>query len=154
VKIVRRLILVIAFILLIPNMIGLITSLKSDIPKDIRQQIKEGSATQFKLNKEVSLDQDKIHFKQLIITEEETLLIYEVHKKEPGWSFPDIALRLMDKQGKVYQSDGGSSSVDSWTEMSINYYERLPEGINKVILDFNRYDRTFQTELTLVQEGR
>jgi hypothetical protein len=152
VKIVRRLIMVIALISLIPSMISLFASLKSDIPKDIRHQIKVGSAKQIELNKVVSLDQDKIKFKQLIITETETLLIYEVRTKEPGWTFPDTSLQLRDKQGNVYQYDGGSSSGESWGQLAINHYERLPKETKIVVLDFNWYDRSFQTELTLEQE--
>jgi hypothetical protein len=153
-KIVRRLIIIITFILLIPNMISLIASLRSDVPKEIRRQIKEGSAQQFELNKVVSLDQDKIKFKHLIVTAKETLLIYEVHEKEPGWSFPDSAIKLMDEHGNVFQNDGSSSSGESWGQLAINYYDPLPKDTNLVVLDFNWYDRTFQTELTLEQEER
>jgi hypothetical protein len=152
--IVRRLIMVMALISLIPSIISLFASLTSDIPKEIRHQIKEGSAQQFELNKEVSLDQDKIKFKHLIVTAKETLLFYEVHEKEPGWSFPDSALKLMDEQGNVYQNDGSSSSGESWGQLSINHYDPLPKQTKKVVLDFNWYDRSFQTELTLEQGER
>jgi hypothetical protein len=146
--------MVIALISLIPSIISLFGSVTSDIPKEIRQQIKEGSAQQFKLNKVVTLDQDKIKFKHLIVKTNETLLIYEVHKKEPGWSFPDSALKLIDEQGNFYQNDGGSSTGEPWGQMSINHYDPLPKQTKKVVLNFNWYDRSFQTELTLEQEER
>jgi hypothetical protein len=152
VKIVRRLIMSIAFISLLPNMISLFDFFKSDIPKEIRQQVKDGSAKQIDFNKEVALDQDKIIIKQLILSEKETLLFYEVHTKEPGWSFPDSALQLTDKQGKVFQNEGSSSSSNSWGHFGMNRYKRLPKELNTVVVDFSWYDRSFQIELPLEEE--
>jgi hypothetical protein len=153
-KIVRRLILVITLIFLLPSIISLVTSFTSGIPNEIKQQVKAGEAIQYELNKEVSLDQDKIYFKKLIVTEKESLLIYKVYKKEPGWSFPNVAIRLKDELGNVFQSDGGSSSSDFKGQTTINYYERIPKGTEKVIVDFEWYDRKFQTVLALQQEVR
>ncbi|MFD2043579.1 hypothetical protein ACFSTA_04230 [Ornithinibacillus salinisoli] len=152
-KWIRRIIIVIAFIMLLPNIFTLLTDLGSDIPKETREQVESGNAMIYDLDKEVQLDQDIIKFKHLVRTEDRTELIYEVLTYEPGWSFPDNALELKDEQGNTYLFNGGSSSGNSWGAIIRMDYEPIPETLDKVILDFNWYDRSFQTDIMLIEEG-
>ncbi|WP_164669783.1 DUF5643 domain-containing protein [Virgibacillus doumboii] len=151
-KWIRRLIIAAALILLIPNIFQFIVGIfERDIPKEITEQVEAANAKMVELNKEVSIDNDKIKFKNLVLSDEETLLIYEVHTDEPGWSFPSTALKLKDGKGNNYQTDGGSSSGHTWGEFIIYHYEPLPEDADKVVVDFEWYDRSFQAEFSLSQ---
>jgi hypothetical protein len=151
-KFLRRLLMGLAIILVLPNLFAFGERFKSDIPKEIREQVKSGSVKQFKLNQEVSLEQDTIEFKQLLLTETETWLVFEVNTKEPGWSFPNVSLQLNDGLGKTYQYEGGYSSGRPWGEFIVNHYERLPDEMDSVTVNFKWYDRAFQTELPLERE--
>jgi hypothetical protein len=151
-KLIRRLIIIIALFLIYPNIFMMFDLFERDIPKEIIKQVENGHATMIDLDEEVSIGEDNIEFKHLILSESETLLIYEVHKKEQGWSFPHGALELMDQQGENYKISGSSSSGKSWGEFIITHYEALPNGVNEIVIDFDWYDRTFQTEFSLKQE--
>nr|WP_163579216.1 hypothetical protein [Gracilibacillus saliphilus] len=90
-------------------------------------------------------------FKYLVLTAEETSLIFEVLSKENGWSFPSSSFKLNDKQGNTYRGKGGSSSVRTWGQYTVQNYEPLKENVDTIVVDFEWYDRMFQTEFSLDQ---
>ncbi|WP_139180794.1 hypothetical protein [Virgibacillus salinus] len=152
-KWIRRLFIVIALIILIPDIIMLTAStFDRDIPKDIQKQVDSGDAKMIDLDEEVTIGQDEIRFKHLILSDDETTLIYEVHTEESGWSFPSGAIDLMDGKGNSYNASSGSSSGQSWGEFIIHTYKPLKDDVDTIIADFRWYDKSFQTEFSLNQE--
>ncbi|WP_443259130.1 DUF5643 domain-containing protein [Virgibacillus sp. L01] len=152
-KWIRRLIIVIALIILIPDIIILtVSTFDRDIPKDIQKQVDSGEAKMIDLDKEVTIGQDKIRFKHLVLSDDETTLIYEVHTEEIGWTFPSEALDLKDENGNTYNGRSGSSSSQSWGEFIIHTYKPLKDDVETVIIDFQWFDKSIQTEFSLNQE--
>ncbi|RSK27546.1 hypothetical protein EJF36_12025 [Bacillus sp. HMF5848] len=151
VKWIPRLIIITSIFTLYPNIVGLFSVFERDIPKDIMNQIEAGYATMIEIDKEMYVDHDTIHLKYLVYSEEETLLFYDIRKKEQGWSFPGIALQLIDETGYKYQGSGGSSSGMVWGESCINDYEPLPKEIQTIVIRYKWYDREFQTEINLTE---
>ncbi|MUK88576.1 hypothetical protein GMD78_09255 [Ornithinibacillus sp. L9] len=152
-KWIRRIIILASLIMLIPNIFSFFSELGSDIPKHIRDEVESGNAIVYDVNEEVIVDQDTINFKHVVRTEDETMVIYEVHKHEPGWSFPTGALELKDEDGNDYSIQGGGSAGKPWGSIITMGYEPLPENVESIILDFNWYDRSFQLEVSLIGEG-
>jgi hypothetical protein len=153
-KLIRRLIIGIALLLLIPYVYdGIANLVESDIPKEYQKLIDAGKAEVYDLDEEVVLENDTIHFMHFILTDQKSVLIYEVHKEEPGWSFPDGALKLKDKNGNEYFYKSGASSGKNSGEYHVQVFEDIPNHLSEIILDFDWYDRSFEVEIPLDKEG-
>ncbi|MBU8907471.1 hypothetical protein [Desertibacillus haloalkaliphilus] len=150
---IRRLIISACVIALIPNMISFFSGLTIDLPKDIKSKVNNGDAVLIDLDKKVTLENDEILFKHFVVAPDKTSLIFEVHANENGWSFPESAIELKDKQGNTYRMTSSYSSGYTWGQYMVNHYEPLEAGVETIVVDFEWYDRTFQTEFSLDQGG-
>ncbi|GGM38387.1 hypothetical protein GCM10011351_25610 [Paraliobacillus quinghaiensis] len=152
-KWIRRLIIIACVIALIPNIYSFFSSLTNGLPEGIKEKVNNGDAVLIDLDKKINLENDEISFKHLVVAEDETSLIFEVRTNESGWSFPENALELRDKQGNTYRGTGGSSSGHTWGRYAINQYEPLKADVETLVVEFDWFDRMFQTEFSLDQGG-
>ncbi|WP_018930898.1 DUF5643 domain-containing protein [Gracilibacillus lacisalsi] len=150
---IRRLIIIACVMALIPNIFSFFSGLTNELPEHIQGKVNNGDAVLIDLDKKVNLENDEILFKYLVLAAEETSLIFEVHSKENGWSFPGSAFELKDKQGNTYRGTGGTSSGRTWGQYIVQNYEPLKEDVDTIVVDFEWYDRMFQTEFSLDQGG-
>ncbi|WP_163539564.1 hypothetical protein [Gracilibacillus sp. YIM 98692] len=150
---IRRLIIIGCVIALIPNIISFFSGLTNELPENIKGKVNNEDAVLIDLDRKVNFENDEILFKYLVLAPDETSLIFEVHSNENGWSFPGSALELKDKQGNTYRITSGSSSGHTWGQYTINNYEPLEAGVETIVVDFEWFDRMFQTEFSLDQGG-
>ncbi|SES02449.1 hypothetical protein SAMN04487944_11580 [Gracilibacillus ureilyticus] len=148
---IRRLIIIVCAIALIPNIISFFSGLTNGLPERVKSEVENGDAVLIDLDKKVNLENDEILFKHLVLAPQETSLIFEVHTNENGWSFPDSALILTDRQGNIYRKTSGSASGHTWGQYRINHYEPLKTDVETIVLDFEWFDRKFQTEFSVDQ---
>ncbi|WP_223701210.1 DUF5643 domain-containing protein [Sutcliffiella deserti] len=151
---IRRIIIIVCLLALVPNLISLATSpFDSVLPDEVKRQIKSGDAKAVKLNEEISFGQDTIHLQQLVFLEDETVLQFKVRKKEQGWSFPDGALKIVDSEGETLTMRGGGSSGTPGGSDNLNYYEKLPWDTNEITISIEWYDRSYEEVISLQKEG-
>ncbi|MBB6452511.1 hypothetical protein HNQ94_000956 [Salirhabdus euzebyi] len=154
-KIIRRTLIIVCLFILIPDIIYMVTEAFSrDLPREIREKMNSGETFIIDVDEEVKLDQDIIEFEQILMLEDETLLLFEVHNNEPGWSFPATALSIKDDKGNNYTYRSGSSSGKKWGSIHFSNYDALPNDVQNLVIDFSWFDRSFRIEVPVDQEDR
>ncbi|UOQ86913.1 DUF5643 domain-containing protein [Gracilibacillus salinarum] len=142
---IRRLIIIVCIIVLIPNIVSFFSGMTNGLPENIENKVNNGDAVLIDLDKKVNLEGDDILFKHLVLAPEETSLILEVHKEENGWSFPESALELKDDKGNSYPVTSSSSSGETWGQYTVVHYEPLAANVETIEIKFEWFDRMFQT---------
>ncbi|WP_182199308.1 hypothetical protein [Paraliobacillus salinarum] len=117
----------------------------------MQAKVNDGDAILIGLDKKIDLDNDKILLRHLVIAADATTLIFEVHPDENGWTFPEGALTLKDKQGNTYKNKASYASGYTWGQYIVSDYPPLEDGVEAITLDFEWFDRSFQKEIPLNQ---
>jgi len=151
-KWIRRAFILVGILLISPKIMELYSYFGDHTPQRIEEKVESGEMDVHKLNKEILLEDDRIHLKNLYTSPSETILQYVVRSNENGWSFPEGALRLKTQEGKSLLNRGGSMRNRGKAEFIISEYEPIPKNTSSIMVDFEWFDRSFQTEISLEQE--
>lgn len=143
-KLLRRSIIVICLILLIPLIVSFFSRFfyREYYSKDLKQLVKDGKADVIEVNKKIKIDNDTIQIQKIVNTNDSTNLIYRTNES-PGWSFSNSALVLYDEKGKK-QKNSSEGSMSILGAYGIISYDKIDKDSKKLIVKLEWYDRTGQ----------
>lgn len=152
-KSLRRSIIVICLILLIPIILPNFSGLKNGkyYSDELKTLVKDGKADVFEVNKKIKIGGDTIYIERIINTDKETNLRYKIIEK-PGWSFSNSALALYDDKGKKQQR-GGELHGTPLGENGIIVYDRVDKDSKKIIIKLEWYDRAGEVVIPIAKGG-
>ncbi|UOQ85776.1 DUF5643 domain-containing protein [Gracilibacillus salinarum] len=155
-KIIRRSIIIISIILLLPEIFAIIIGLiPVKIPDNIKNKIAAGEAVHYKIDQSFSLNNQTLYLKHLILMKGNTTIIYKVKSAETGWHFSSSRLQLKDEKGNVYAYNGARSTGNSKMTSNVSGFEPIPLGAQSVFVQYKWYDRFFEIEIPLNgEEGK
>jgi hypothetical protein len=153
---IRRLILVILLVILIPHYIQNETSDWGKGNGDtIKALQKEGAVTTIPVDKSFPIDNDMFTADTVYVTPKQIMVTYEFHtnQKKGVWSFPVMSLKLVMPDGQELTSHNAGSSGTAWG--SIGYVSfSLPDKLaDRVKLVYEHYDRYREIEIPLGKAG-
>lgn len=149
-KVLRRSIIVICSVLLIPLVFTSFPNGKY-FNDELKTLVKSGKAEVIEVNKKIPIDNDTIYIERIINTDTQTILRYKI-VEEPGWSFPSNVLLLYDDAGKKHQG-GGASSGRFWGEDGIINYERISKASKEITIRLEWYDRVGEVVIPIDKGG-
>jgi hypothetical protein len=152
--VIRRLIIVIYGILLIPAALSLFPSNTGKESIKLLQQ--DGPVNKYEINKKMVFDGDVFTVKELYVSSKQVVLHYSIRKQVPeGWSFSQSALKLMTSNGEELMQHSSGSHISPWSENGyINYsYSGMKQPIASLSLTFDLYDRYASLQIPLVKDG-
>lgn len=150
-KVLRRFIIIMCIILLIPLLIASIPEGKY-FNKELQGKVKTGVAQVIEVNKKWKIDDDTIIIQRIIITDKNTYLRVSYVRNENGWSFPLESIELYDNKQKInISSDEEIGKL--WGEDGLNEYERLSAGCKEITLKLQWYDRKMEFKIPYAGSG-
>jgi hypothetical protein len=151
--VIRRVIIVIFGILLIPQAIALIPGEDND-KAELQALEKDGPVSVYETNAVMNIDQDVFTVNEVYITPKQIVLHYTLHKAEPGgWSFPNSAVKLIGPNGEeLFQRSAGSSGKP-WGAVGTLYFDAIKGSYKNLKVKYDLYDRQAAVNIPLVQEG-
>lgn len=152
IKIIRRSIIVICLLLLIPVIPQLLPERKY-LSTDVANMVKNGTAKVIEVNQSAKVDMDTIIIKSIINTPDETYVRYRVLEPGQGWSFPDGALKMYDEKGNSYMMNGGTGQGKLWGEECFYSYQKISSSSKEMVLRFEWYDRRAEFRIPLEKSG-
>jgi hypothetical protein len=151
--IIRRGIIVIFAILLVPRALAFVPDTRGD-KENIKALKQDGPVTEYEIDKTMAIDQDRFTVNELYWTPKQTVIRYTYRTQDPaGWSLPQMAFKLYGPQGEEYPFDSSSSSGSPWGSTGFIYYDsskELPPSLNLV---YEWYDRRAELNLPLRKGG-
>lgn len=152
VKIIRRSIIVICLLLLIPVISQLLPERKY-LRTDIANMVRNGNAKAIEVNQSAKIDMDTLIIKSIINTSDETYIRYRVLEPGQGWNFPVSALKMYDEKGNSYMWNGGTGQGKLWGEECFYSYQKISSSSKEMVLKFEWYDRSVELRIPLEKSG-
>lgn len=151
-KILRRAIIIICSILLIPL---IITSIPSGKYFDSywKKWITGENAKVIEVNKKWKIDNASIIIQRVILTDKHAYIRARCVSFEPGWSFPLESIKLYDDNGKVYRMVGSEGKGKLWGGEEITEYEKIPKDCSEITLRLQCYDRKAELKIPCKRGG-
>ncbi|QZY54165.1 hypothetical protein [Crassaminicella profunda] len=155
IKVLRRIIIIICLVILIPEIIHSLPKDKYLDDNKIKRAIEKGEAEVIELNIKDKIDNDIFTAERLIIGKEESYLIYSLRKSEVGWSFP-APIQIYDEKNKNYQCTQGFSRGKLYLSINRRYgdegvlrFDKIEKDVKMLILKLEWYDRKMEIEIPL-----
>jgi len=150
---VRRGIIVIFAILLVPRAISFIPDSRGD-KENIKALEQDGPVTEYEIDRTMTIDQDRFTVNEIYWTPKQTVIRYTYRTQDSaGWSLPQTALKLYGPQGEEYHFDSSSSSGSPWGSTGFIYYDSSKEPPPSLNLVFEWYDRRAELNIPLQKGG-
>lgn len=152
IKKLRNTIIVICVLILIPTVLS-IGVLYLGIPKgkygtpQIKELVKDNKAEVIEVNKKMSIDDDTLLIRRIIITEDKTYLRYTYFYEEMGWSFNNYSLTIYDDKNREYKCNSNGSAGLIIGEDGTMGFEKIEAGFNELTLKYNLYNREYEINL-------
>ncbi|QMV39996.1 DUF5643 domain-containing protein [Cohnella cholangitidis] len=151
--IIRRGIIVIFAILLVPRAIAFVPDSRGD-KENIKALKQDGPVTKYEVHQTMAIDQDRFTVNELYWTPKQTVIRYTYRTQDAGgWSLPQIAFKLYGPQGEEYKFDSSSSSGSPWGSTGFIYYASSKEPPTSLNLVYEWYDRRAELNLPLQKGG-
>lgn len=144
-KVLRRVIIVICIILLIPLLIISVPEEKY-FYNDLKDKVKIGTAQVIEVNKKWKIDDSTIIIQRIISTNKNVYVRFRYVENKSGWSFPSNSIELYDDKGKKYMV-AGEDIGKLWGEEGINEYDRPSADCKEIILKLQLYDRKMEFKI-------
>ncbi|QYR22463.1 hypothetical protein KZ483_05665 [Paenibacillus sp. sptzw28] len=150
---VRRVIIVIFGILLIPQAIELF-SVEDNSKAELKALEQDGPVSVYETNALMHIDRDVFTVNAVYITPKQIVLHYTLHKAEPGgWSFPHSAVKVIGPNGEEpFQHSAGSNGKPWGTEGTL-HFDAIKGSYNSLKVKYDLYDRQATVNIPLTQEG-
>lgn len=152
----RRSILVILLVLLIPYYIQKFTN---DTDRGMSGTINalqvDGPVTKLPVHQSFKIDNDTVTVDAVYVTPKQIAVMYSYRTKQRKnvWSFPDMNLEIIMPDGQRLQSRNAGSHGTSWGSNSYVSFE-LPERMaDHASLVYDRYDRHAALQIPLTKAG-
>ncbi|BBI34251.1 DUF5643 domain-containing protein [Cohnella abietis] len=151
--VIRRLIIVVFAIILIPKAIEYIPQSDKGGPDNIKALAQDGPVTQYEINKSFEIDKDKFTVDTLFVTPKQVVIHYTYRTKEPsGWSFPSSAIKLFESNGEELVMDSSGNDGRPWGSTGLIYYSALKNTSSSLSLKYEWYDRQATLDLPLIDK--
>ncbi|EFM12501.1 hypothetical protein PaecuDRAFT_0012 [Paenibacillus curdlanolyticus YK9] len=157
ITIIRRVLLVVLILLLLPHYIGRWSTNKGWGINDPLQALKAdgGIMTEIPIGQSFKIDDDTFTAETVYVTSKQILMTYTYRVKQThnAWSFPAMSLKLVTPDGQQLDSrDAGSHGTSSGSRGYIAY--SLPDlPVDHATIVYDWYDRKAQLDISLVKAG-
>ncbi|WP_239616758.1 hypothetical protein [Cohnella mopanensis] len=151
--IIRRIIIIVFAILLLPRILTLIPDNRGD-KENIKALEKDGPVVKYDIHQSMLLDQDRFTVNEIYSTPKQVVLRYTYRPKgTAGWSLPENAFKLYDSSGNELRYSGSSSSGTPWGSTGFINYSALIEPTTSMRLVYDWYDRNIELTFPIQKEG-
>lgn len=151
-KILRRAIIIICSILLIPLIMSSIPSVKY-FDSTWKKQMISDNAKVIEVNKKWKIDNASIIIQSVILTDKHVYIRSRYVSFEQGWSFPLEAIEIYDDKGKKYMNVGSTDEGKLWGEEGMAEYEKIPKTCKEITLKLQYYDRKAELKIPCKRGG-
>lgn len=151
-KILRRTIIIICSILLIPLIISSVPSTKY-FGSTWKKQMTSDNAKVIEVNKRWKIDNASIIIQRVIITDKHAYIRSRCISFDPGWSFPLDSIEMYDDNGKRYMNVGSEGKGKPWGGEEITEYEKIPKDCKEITLKLQCYDRKRELKIPCKRGG-
>jgi hypothetical protein len=156
VMIIRRTILLVLIVILLPHYIQK-WPLNNDrgINDPIREVQADGAYTKMTIGKTFKIDEDTFTADEVYVTSKQILVTYtyRVTQNKYAWSFPAMTLKLETPDGQRLVSHNAGSSGTSWGERGYISYSLPDKPVDYATLIYEQYDRFAKLEIPLIKAG-
>lgn len=140
-KKIRRILITILTILLIPS---ILMSIPSPTIKHSEH------ATKISINKFMKIDKDLLLIHKIVIDDKNSYLKYTVFRSKLGWNFGDHALKIYDDKRNEIPHMGGRYYPKMWGGQGIIELEKISlNEVKYLLLKYEHYDRKSQKIIQL-----
>lgn len=146
-KRVRKAIIIICTILLIPIILTSIPSGKYLDNAELKDKIKKGTAYDIEVNKSLKIDNAVLTIQRITFTNENTYLRYNYKHKKIGGNFYFQSIELYDDNGNKYISHGGESKGKLFGQDDLISYNFINSNSKEITLKLQLYDRNFEMKI-------
>jgi len=156
VMIVRRTILLVLIVILVPHYIQKwIPNNDRGINDPIKEVQADGAYTKIYIGKTFNIDEDTFTADDVYVTTKQILVTYtyRVTQNKYAWSFPAMALKLETPDGQKLQSHNSGSSGTIWGERGYISYSLPDKSADYATLIYDQYDRVAKLEIPLIKVG-
>jgi hypothetical protein len=153
--IVRRTLLVILLLILLPYYIQDWLPSSRGINDPIKAVSADGEFTKMKIGKTMNIDDSKFTVDEVYVTTEHILLTYTYHSNQKNsWSFPAMTLKLETSDGQSLESHSSGSHSTSWGERGHIWYDAPNKAVDSATIIYDHFDRHFTLEIPLMKGGK
>jgi hypothetical protein len=155
--IVRRTLLVVLLVILLPHSIQKWVG-DNDRGRGINDPMKElqadGAVTTIPVGRSFRIDDDTFTADAVYVTSKQLMITYTYRAKEKyAWSFPAMSLQLVTPDGQRLVGHSSGSNGTSWGERGYVSYDLPDPPAAHATLIYDRYDRSARLELPLSKAG-
>ncbi|GMK37370.1 hypothetical protein PCCS19_04230 [Paenibacillus sp. CCS19] len=152
----RRTILIILIVLLIPHYIQKLTNDRDRGMGDTIYTLKDdGPVSKLPVHQSFKIDNDTVTVDTVYVTPKQIMVTYTYRTKQTKnvWSFPDMSLVLVMPDGQRLMSHNAGSNGTSWGSYSYVSFD-LPDSMtDHADLVYDRYDRHAELQIPLSKAG-
>ncbi|MFL0251060.1 hypothetical protein ACJDT4_11555 [Clostridium neuense] len=151
-KILRRAIIIICSVLLIPLIMSSIPSAKY-FDSTWKREMTADNAKVIEVNKKWKIDNAYIIIQRVILTDKHVYIRSRYVSFEQGWSFPLETIEIYDDKGKKYMHVASTGEGKLWGEEEMAEYEKVPKNCREIVLKLQHYDRKAELKIPCKRGG-
>lgn len=151
-KILRRAIIIICCVLLIPLIMASAPSTKY-FDNTWKKQMTSDNAKIIEVNKKWKIDNASIIIQRVILTDKHAYIRAKYVSLEIGWSFDLGSIEIYDDNGKRYMNVASEDKGKLWGEEGITEYEKIPKDCKEITLKLQYYDRKAELKIPCKRGG-
>lgn len=144
-KKIRRTLITILIIILIPSILMAIPGVHKQYSKD---------ATKIKVNKIMKIENDRLIINSIVFDDDYTYINYSLLRKYPGCNFPSGLIKIYDDKGNEITNNGGNCSSKTWGQQGIMVLEKFSlKEVDSLLLKFQLFDIESELLIDLKKAG-